>query len=301
MRMLRFVLATSITLLFCMNVFAWGSKGHQIIAYVGASLATEGKSFWQANLTPMQQMSTVPDRVWKSSATKPLEEENHWFQVDYYYAPENFSEVNTYPASYPAAVNQYSEATVTKNGTAPWRIRQFYQLALNAFKKGNLEAGLAYAGVLTHYVGDLSQPLHASENYDGQMTGNKGIHSFFETTVISNEATTRAEVLKRAQKLMKSKPFRAQAKNTLANDIFAEVQRSAEQIDLVLQNDDTYGRGAKGVTVQLNVASDRMADGAATLAKILSQLWKESALAANAKALTIKDPAFIKPEFSQLN
>lgn len=300
MRMLRSVLATLITLLSCASAFAWGSKGHQIIAYVGASLATEGKSFWQANLTPMQQMSTVPDRVWKSSATKPMEEENHWFQVDYYYTPENFEDVNNYPTSYPAAVNQYSEATVTKNGTAPWRIRQFYQLALNAFKKGNLEAGLAYAGILTHYVGDLSQPLHASENYDGQLTGNKGIHSFFETTVISNEATTRAEVLKRAQKLMKTKSFRAQALNNLAKDLFAEVHRSAEQIELVLRNDDTYGRNAKGAAVQLNVASDRMADGAATLAKILSQLWRESGLAANAKPLSIKDPSFIKPEFSQL-
>ena len=250
--------------------------------------------------TPMQQMSTVPDRVWKSSATKPLEEENHWFQVDYYYTPENFENVSSYPTSYPEAVNQYSETTVAKNGTAPWRIRQFYQLSLNAFKKGNLEAGLAYAGIITHYVGDLSQPLHASENYDGQKTGNKGIHSFFETTVISNEANTRAEVLKRAQKLMKSKIFRAQSVNTLAKDLFAEVHRSAEQIDLVLQNDDTYGRNAKGVAVQLDLATDRMADGAATLAKILSQLWKESGLAANAKALTIKDPAFIKPEFSQL-
>ena len=26
---------------------------------------------------------------------------------------------------------------------------------------------------MSHYIGDLSMPLHVSENYDGQMTGQK--------------------------------------------------------------------------------------------------------------------------------
>ncbi len=34
--------------------------------------------------------------------------------------------------------------------------------------------------VASHYVQDAHQPLHASNNYDGQLTGQRGIHSRFE-------------------------------------------------------------------------------------------------------------------------
>ncbi|NJL26208.1 MAG: hypothetical protein HC902_14335 [Calothrix sp. SM1_5_4] len=53
-------------------------------------------------------------------------------------------------------------------------------------KRASTPAGrwLVLAGVLSHYVGDLAQPLHVSENYDGQMTGQKGIHSYFEDTCV---------------------------------------------------------------------------------------------------------------------
>jgi hypothetical protein len=40
------------------------------------------------------------------------------------------------------------------------------------------------AGPMAHYVGDLSMPLHVSENYDGQLTGQKGIHHYFEEDMV---------------------------------------------------------------------------------------------------------------------
>src|SRR5262245_63661018 len=36
---------------------------------------------------------------------------------------------------------------------------------------------------MSHYIQDAHQPLHASINYDGQMTGNTGIHARFETAL----------------------------------------------------------------------------------------------------------------------
>lgn len=38
---------------------------------------------------------------------------------------------------------------------------------------------------LGHYVGDAHQPLHCTRNYDGQYTGNNGIHSRYETAMIN--------------------------------------------------------------------------------------------------------------------
>ena len=40
---------------------------------------------------------------------------------------------------------------------------------------------LEYAGAAAHYLQDATQPLHAFNDYDGQGTNQRGIHSRFET------------------------------------------------------------------------------------------------------------------------
>lgn len=32
-----------------------------------------------------------------------------------------------------------------------------------------------------HYIADANVPLHTSENYNGQLTGQEGFHGFWET------------------------------------------------------------------------------------------------------------------------
>jgi hypothetical protein len=41
------------------------------------------------------------------------------------------------------------------------------------------------AGYLSHFVADLSQPLHVSVDYDGWVEGQGGIHAYFETEVVN--------------------------------------------------------------------------------------------------------------------
>lgn len=283
------------------SAFGWGSIGHQIVAYTGANSATEGKLFWQSNLEPIRTISTVPDRLWKSSATKADEGLTHWFEIDSYYKPTEFSQIISFPSSYSDAVSKYTEERIKVNGTAPWRIRQLYQLAFQAFKSGDTKSALQYVGVMSHYIGDLSQPLHVSINYDGQLTGNKGLHSYFETSVLKNETAIRTDVQKRTLKLLKDGNFLSQFNGSLMDSILLSVERSVTQLDLVLKNDKQYGRNAKGAAIQLELAKDRLADGAATLAIILNQLWKETGLIAQASPLKVQDPKFVKPDYSKLN
>ena len=42
---------------------------------------------------------------------------------------------------------------------------------------------MLFAAVASHYIQDAHQPLHASNNYDGQLTGQNGVHSRFETAL----------------------------------------------------------------------------------------------------------------------
>ncbi|AZZ35480.1 hypothetical protein CIK05_01245 [Bdellovibrio sp. qaytius] len=293
---------TSIFLLLCSShlAYGWGSKGHQVVAYVGANIATDGEAFWKANLEPLRQLTTVPDRVWKAPATKDGEANTHWFQVDAYYQPSDYNQIIRFPSNYSDAITQYGSRMIEINGVAPWRIRQLYQLAFYSLTHGDMKQGLEYVGVMTHYIGDISQPLHVSENYDGQQTGNKGIHSYFETTIITDEIKIRADVEKRALALLQDANFLSQFNGNLMDTILLEVERSISNRDLVLENDKKYGRSKSGASIQLNLAKDRMADAAATTALILNQLWRDTGLVAKATPMTIQDPNWVKPDFNNL-
>src|SRR5919198_6751657 len=40
-----------------------------------------------------------------------------------------------------------------------------------------------FAAVAAHYIQDAHQPLHATNNYDGQLTGQHGVHARFESAL----------------------------------------------------------------------------------------------------------------------
>jgi hypothetical protein len=46
-----------------------------------------------------------------------------------------------------------------------------------------------FAAALAHYVQDAHQPLHVSNDYDGQFTGQFGLHSRFESELIERFET----------------------------------------------------------------------------------------------------------------
>jgi hypothetical protein len=50
-----------------------------------------------------------------------------------------------------------------------------------AFEEGNFDRILRLSAELGHYVADAHVPLHTTENYNGQMTDQKGIHGFWES------------------------------------------------------------------------------------------------------------------------
>ncbi len=52
-----------------------------------------------------------------------------------------------------------------------------------AFKEKNFSSILKNSAEIGHYIADAHVPLHTSENYDGQLTGQTGIHAFWESRV----------------------------------------------------------------------------------------------------------------------
>jgi hypothetical protein len=54
-------------------------------------------------------------------------------------------------------------------------------LLTKAFESGDVSRILRASAEIGHYIGDAHVPLHTTENYNGQLTGQDGIHGFWES------------------------------------------------------------------------------------------------------------------------
>jgi hypothetical protein len=277
--------------------WAWGRMGHQVIGEVAGALAPSGREFWSHNALNLGQLALVPDTLWKSGPSGREEGPTHWFHVDVYTSdpwilPGRFD-------SFDATVDDYGAVSVEENGTAFWRTRQFFELSWMGFQSGRYETSLQMAGALAHYVGDLSQPLHVSQDYDGRFGLQTGIHSFFETTVLSRKDRLEliAEVKAKAALLLADPNFVASMNQGIAQAIRQEMARSAQFIERVLDQDERLGRGAEGAEAQYRLAVDRMADGAATLALILGQIWQDAGQPPVRERLRVNNPSWVAPRY----
>jgi hypothetical protein len=79
------------------------------------------------------------------------------------------------------AVEKFLEDTLLAYGIVPWHIQTVYNRLVKAFEEKNIDYILKNSADLGHYVSDAHVPLHTTENYNGQLTNQKGIHAFWES------------------------------------------------------------------------------------------------------------------------
>ena len=276
--------------------FAWGRLGHQMVGEVAADLSTSGKEFWQANRIALGELANVPDSVWKTEGGA-AEKNTHWFHADAYVT--NPAKIPALFLDYLKSVAQYSEPVIVENGTAPWRSEQMYQLAVASFKKGDFVRGLQVTGALAHYIGDLSQPLHVSKNYDGQLSGSEGIHKYFESTnlELGSASALWQDAENKASTALARPEISSSFQGVFLNGVYASVQRSALKLNAILTNDKQLGRSGKGAVAQRELAVEQIGDGAATLSLVLNKIWAASGQKDVAQVVNVQDPRWVKPEY----
>ena len=164
--------------------WAWGGKGHQSINAAATGLmASPGADFFRANKQALKAMATVPDYQWKSHGNKDNEGPLHFFQWDLYSSRSGAQDSSQY-GGLGEMIGRLGGDFVRKNGMSIWRVEQLYNRLVKALKTKSWTEAVQMAGVLGHYVGDLSQPMHATSDYDGQSIGRRGIHRYFETELV---------------------------------------------------------------------------------------------------------------------
>lgn len=165
MRFLKFFLIFFV-LVSTLNVSAWGYSIHtEVSGKVVELLDGDYYDFLFTNIDTVKAKSLEPDNM---KVKDPAEYARHFDDSDIEHQDIN---VSSSSADYDLGVVSWAVLNST------------YKLA-DAILSNNGNSILHWAGYLLHYATDATQPFHATSNFNGQLTGNDGIHSTFEINLV---------------------------------------------------------------------------------------------------------------------
>jgi acyl carrier protein len=313
------------------SAFSWGDIGHEDIVLISSrALNTFLKndernsgldSFFESRRFVMGYLANIPDTDWRDPENMKFIAKiglpGHYLNVENVLGipgkniEEYLDKIRNIPVKYedvkklyngkPNALEMTPASRKNVNvyydlGTAPWRVKQFYNLLISAFKcaaskplpskkfvyvdlkkvfpesdgnkfqesylksyecnKSNpiqydYLAALVLAGVLSHSVQDIGQPYHITMDYDGWVTGNGGIHKYFETDIVGDmdekvRHDTYVKFLNKAyqkniQKRLRIEKLDFSKEDTIVQLILNLAADSFGMIDKVRAIDDQFG------------------------------------------------------------
>ncbi len=160
------------------SVKAWGFWAHQRINRMAVfTLPPEMLGFFKKNIEYLTDHAVDPDM--RRYAIEG-EAARHYIDVDHYgtYPFENV------PRKWQDAVEKFTEDSLMSYGIVPWHIYKHYFWLVDAFRAEDPAKILKSAADIGHYIADSNVPLHTTENYNGQFTGQKGIHGLWESRLV---------------------------------------------------------------------------------------------------------------------
>ena len=167
------------------SALAWGTTVHRYVTRRAIDLLpAELKPFFTYYREEIVLRSTDPD-LWRVAG---------WEDAPNHFVSFGVPEFGSYPFAglpreYGAAIEKFGMPTLKRYGLLPWRVAEEFGNLRRAF--GGFSRNVRYApsdvvlfsAIAAHYLQDAHQPLHATDNYDGQMTGQTGVHSRWETAL----------------------------------------------------------------------------------------------------------------------
>jgi hypothetical protein len=158
---------------------AWGFFAHQRINRLAVfTLPPEMLGFYKYYIRYITENAVNPD---KRRYAVEGEAPRHYIDIDVYNRVLNDSAVYKMPRYWQGAVQKFGEDSLQTYGIVPWHIQRMKFQLIEAFKNKNLGQILRVSTDLGHYIGDANVPLHTTENYNGQLSNQKGIHGFWES------------------------------------------------------------------------------------------------------------------------
>lgn len=176
---IHFIFCLTFAVLFNISEVAekvfWGFYAHKKINRLAVySLPPEMFGFYKKHIQFITTHAVDPDaRRYVVEGEAP----RHYIDIDVY----GDSAVFKMPRRWSDAVAKYSEDTLRAYGIVPWHIQIVKHRLTEAFEEKNVKLILKLSAEIGHYIADANVPLHTTENYNGQLSGQYGIHGFWET------------------------------------------------------------------------------------------------------------------------
>ncbi len=174
-KFLTFIGLISITVI----LSSWGWVGHEKInTACGLSFNTEMALFNVWIPTLAEYASYADDR----KGWDPTEGPKHYIDIDNY--PE-FVAIGHIPQTLDSVIAIHGTTFVYDQGILPWATLTTFDSLQACFERHDWSKAVLFAADLGHYVADGHMPLHITKNYNGQNSGNNGIHSRYESIMIN--------------------------------------------------------------------------------------------------------------------
>lgn len=162
---------------------AWGYEAHNFIAERAIALLPPPlKPLFERHRAAFVERAIDPD-TWRIAGFSE-EDKHHFLDLDWEgYGKYPFAGL---PRDYTAAIAKFGRERIEENGTVPWRVEEMHGNLRRAFEALQRRGAFGqhdivfFSAWLTHYVSDAHVPFHAVLNYDGQLSGQHGIHARFE-------------------------------------------------------------------------------------------------------------------------
>lgn len=198
---------------------AWGPRGHELVnEHAIATLPPELRPFFETNRAWIITNASAPDD-WIDS--DPSEAPHHFMDMERY--ARKFEEM---PKTREEALKRGGEKFVKDSGDLIWWLPEATRKLSEAMRAGDREQILRWAVAVSHYAGDITQPLHTTENYNGQLSGQTGVHARFETQTVNHVAG-----------FLQLRPQPARILADPYNSVFATISRAWRRRDEVLTAD----------------------------------------------------------------
>ena len=163
------------------TVDAWGFEAHKFIVSRAIDLLPDAiRPFFEANRAFIVERSIDPD-LWRSAGFTE-EPPNHFLDLDAF-GQYPFHDL---PRAYDDAVKRHGVDKLKANGLLPWRTHEMAGRLVRGFEALHKNGQYArsdiryFSAIIGHYVADAHVPLHAVVNYNGQLTGQTGLHNRWE-------------------------------------------------------------------------------------------------------------------------
>lgn len=299
---------------------AWGGDGHTAITEAAVELLPgDFPPFVKtpAARARLSYLADEPDR-WRNLELAPMGQLNkpdHYLDVDllalYELDPkamppfryDYITAIELYKAKHPEkdfGYNPAKDADKSKEypGFAPYRICELYvqlksswrtlntyekhRAAVNEETQGIARENIVYLmGLLSHYVGDMSQPLHATKHFNGWVgenpkayTTDRGIHALIDDGVID---TARID----CGGLMKHAPTRRTVdEKRLFDEVMAYILDTFAQVEPLyeLEQRGAFKKGSPHFAEGVMFLEQRMAAGAVMLAALWDSASRDAGI-----------------------